>query len=172
MTSAVPLLQGKSNVAAGRQMVKNLRRVPTSFCKVSAPFLTCDLSVERGADKRRISPQGLIECQLFMDIQISLTETSTEECFHAGCCSRKSVPPIICEAPLCPNEILPSSMYTSPQEVTDQNEIQTCLSNVMRISERSLQGNTRLASSSLLSRRSHPFAARHRAKHHAVCSLT
>ena len=64
---------------------------------------------------------------------------------------RKSVPPIVCEAPVCPNEILPSRTYTSPQEVTDQNEIQTCLSNVMRISEHSLWGNTRLARSSLLS---------------------
>ncbi len=47
--------------------------------------------------------------------------------------------------PVCPNEILSSGTYTSPQEVTDESEIETCPLYVMRISKRSLQGNTTFA---------------------------
>ena len=77
---------------------------------------------------------------------------------------------VLCARPV--NEILPLGTYTSPQELTDQNETQTCLLNVIRISECSLlQGNTGLTSLSFLFRLSHPFTARHTADL-AVCSLT
>lgn len=124
-----------------------------NLSQVFVLFLTSDLSVE-GANKRRIFVQVLIEYHHFMNPwQISLTETSAEECFHVGCCSRKSVPPVVCEvldaqARMYPCEILSQSTYTSPQEATDQHEIQTCLVNVIRFSEHSRQGNTRFAHSS------------------------
>lgn len=165
MISVVPLLQGKSEVQltwgcrlgdgdlTKGHRVKNLWRTwnPNQL-EVFVPFLTCDLSVKRSR-KRRISLQRSIKHHFFMNLlRISLTETSTEKCFYVCCCSQESVPPI--EAlnipPICRNEILSLGTYTPPKEVTDQNEIQTCLLNVMRIIERSLQGSTRLANCSFL----------------------
>lgn len=73
-------------------------RIPTSS-KVFVLFLTLDLSAKE-ASNRRISLQGSIKRHFFMNfLQISLTESSSEECFHVGCCSPKSVPPIVCEVP-------------------------------------------------------------------------
>lgn len=68
-------------------------------------------------------------------LQISWTKTSTWKCFHVCCCSQSSVPPSeALNIPLSlPSEILLPGTYTSPKEVTDQNEIQTCLLNVMRV---------------------------------------
>lgn len=125
--------------------IKNLRRT----LNPNHLFVTSDLSVE-GASKGRISLQSSIKYHFCMNfLQISLTEPSTEKCFCVGW-RQMSVPPIVCEAlrvrPICPNEILSSGTYTSPQEVTDQSEIQTCLLNVMQVTECSLQGNTRLVS--------------------------
>lgn len=77
--------------------------------------------------------------QTSLSLSLSL-QPLLKNIFMCCCCGQKGVPPIVREVPnFCSNEILSSGMYTSPEEVTDQNEIQTCLLNVMRITERSHQ---------------------------------